>query len=528
MPDVVDEVQAAWQLHADKLADLPNVLSVEMGFRTRDGKPTRIPALVVTVRRKLPPELLGRSDIAPREVPLPNGRAVEVDIVEAPAEYTLEQDSAAYRPVPGGCEIGSFGSGLVGTLGGWFCRRNDEGAGWQTVWLTNAHVADTVNSAAVPAEARMTQPGGGGVIGRTTAVVGYPFPGPAAGTTVNGICDAAVGALDAGINADLQVLQIAPAPFEIGEAAVGMAVQKRGRTSRLTVGTVAGTAGMAPWITVNMASPNSAGQVRFGSPGNPRVFRVNSNAMGLAAAFTRPGDSGSLYFDQNAGRISSTFPALALHFAGTFRWVAAQTNPNNFTVTSLGFDLAGVMGQLRLETVCNCILRSILDAIFGRNREADREAGSERGGRMDHTRQAEGMMRGFRDGVLAQSSVGKSIVEAVADTTPDVARVLSQDPAAFGLAVDLLRPWAAAATSLEVLNRELDPETVRRARELAERIMELSPETQGKAREMVELLERNEGQPVMKLIGRLSTRRMPDVERANPRGSKQARRQRGD
>lgn len=528
MPDVIDEVQAAWELHADKLADLPNVVSVEMGYRTRDGKPTRIPALVVGVRRKLPPELLGPSSMSPREVRLPNGRAVEVDVVEIPLEFTLEQDRAPYRPVPGGCEIGSWGSGFVGTLGGWFCRPNDAGAGWRTVWLTNAHVADTVNAAAVPAEARMTQPGGGDVIGRTTAVVGYPFPGPATGTTVNGICDAAVGTLDEGINADLQVLQIAPAPFEIGEAAVGMAVQKRGRTTRLTAGTVAGTAGMAPWATMNIGSPNSGGQVRFGSPGNPRVFRVNSNATGLAAAFTAPGDSGSLYFAQNAGSIRSTFPALALHFAGNFRAVAAQANPNNFTVTSVGFDLAGVMAQLRLETVCNCVLRALLDAIFGSRREADREVSNESGGRMIRTRLAEGMMRRFRDGVLAHSSVGKSIVEAVSETTPDVARVLSQDPVAFGLAVDLLRPWAAASTSLAVLVREVDSETVRTARELADRIVELSPETQDRVRPMVELLERHEGQSVRKLIGRLSIRPLPQAERANPREPKKSPRKKAD
>lgn len=528
MPDVINDVQAAWELYADELADLPNVVSVRMGYRTRDGKGTRTPALVVAVRRKVPPELLRTHEISPREVRLPNGRAVEVDVVEEPAEYTVEQDTATYRPVPGGCEIGAFGSGLVGTLGGWFCQRDREGGGWRTVWLTNAHVADTANSAAVPADARMCQPGGGGVIGSTTEVVGYPLPGPAMGVTVNGVCDAAVGRLDDGVNADLQVLQIAPAPFEIGVAAVGMAVQKRGRTSRLTNGTVAGTAGMPPWITINMASPSSAGQVRFGSPGNPRVCRVNSNATGLAAAFTRPGDSGSLYFDGQRGRIQSTFPALGLHFAGTFRWVSQQENADDLTVTSVGFDLGGVMAQLRLETVCNCVLRSLLDAIFTGTRSAEREAAAEADAGRWRARLAEGMMRRFRDGILANASVGKQIVAAVTHATPAASRALSQDPIAFGLAVDLLRPWAAAATSLAVLNRKIDSETVRAARGLVERVVELSPELEEQAGPMLELLEQHEGQPVRKLIGRLALPGLPKLERqGEPQPPRQARARRG-
>jgi hypothetical protein len=517
MPDIVDDVLAAWERYADELADLPNVVSVGMGYRVRGGKRTRTPALVVTVRRKVGTEQLGPSTMVPREVPLPNGRTVEVDVVEDPQEYTVEQDTATYRPVAGGCEIGRFGSGSVGTLGGWFCRRRDDRSGWGPVWLTNAHVASG-NSSTIPADARITQPGGGGVIGSTTALVGYPTPGPAAGVTVNAVCDAAIGALDEGVDPDYQVLQIAPAPFEIGTAASGQAVQKRGRTSLRTDGTVDGTAGMPPWITVDMASPNSAGTVRFGSPGNPRVYRVRSNAAGLAAAFTRPGDSGSLYLASQAGRLASTFPALGLHFAGTFTWVSQQTNPNAFTVTSVGFDLGGVMGQFQLDTVCNCVLRAILDAIFGPGRWA-RELSS--GGESTQlTRHAEGVMRRFRDQVLSRTKVGKQIADAVAQTAPDVSRVLSQDPIAFGLAVDLLRPWATASTSFAVLAKEVDADTIRTARELAERVVQLAPETEERIRPMLELLEGREGEPVRKLLGRQAVPKLPPVERAKPRDAR--------
>jgi hypothetical protein len=62
MPDIIDDVTAAWDLYASELARLPNVVTVGMGHRIRGGKRTRIPALVVTVRRKVAPEVLGPSD----------------------------------------------------------------------------------------------------------------------------------------------------------------------------------------------------------------------------------------------------------------------------------------------------------------------------------------------------------------------------------------------------------------------------------------------------------------------------------
>ena len=56
-------------------------------------------------------------------------------------------------------------------------------------------------------------------------------------------------------------------------------------------------------------------------------------------------------------------------------------------------------------------------------------------------------MRNFRDGVLERSAVGTMISQAIAQTAPDVSRVLALDPTAFGLAVDLLTPWVGASTS---------------------------------------------------------------------------------
>jgi len=506
-----DNTQAAWELYAEQLAKLPGVVSVSTGRRRRDGKETREQTVVVTVVQKLPDSRLGPSVIVPKELRLPDGKIVGTDVVEDPgAIFTPDQDSAAYRPVPGGCEIGPLGSAFLGTLGGWFCARAAEGRGWNPVWLTNAHVADTVNFSAVPADPRMCQPAGGGVIGNTTAVNGWPNPFPGPGVTVGGVVDAAIGTRAEGVNADLQVLQIAPAPFEIASVTAGMGVQKRGRTTRLRNGTVQTQPGGGPFLAANVTSP-AGGLVTFGLPGQPRLFRIDSPGTGLAVAFGMPGDSGSLVFGTTRGRLQGTFPCVGLYFAGNGRWVSQQPNPNDFTVTGLAFDIGNVMGQLGLETVCSCIVRSILDAIFGR--QVERASGATTG----DVARAEHMMRSFRDGVLAQSTVGKVIAEAIAGTAPEVSRVLSLDPTAFGLAVDMLEPWVKSSTSLAVLERRLDEKTVATATQLLDRIVKLSPETKKLIGPLAAELKKNQGQPVSKLIGTYRPERIPKTEKPPPK-----------
>jgi hypothetical protein len=504
-----DDVQAAWELYAEELTKLPGVIYVSTGYRVKAGKQTRQRTVVVTVGRKLPPSQLGPSTMCPRELRLSDGTIVETDVVEDLTGYpTPDQDSATYRPVPGGCEIGPIGSAFLGTLGGWFCA--PAGNGWTPVWLTNAHVADPVNFSTIPTDARMTQPWAGAVIGNTTAISGWPNPFPGPGVTVGGVLDAATGALLDSVDADFQVLQIAPAPFEIASVTGGLGVQKRGRTTRLTTGTVMTQPGGGAFLAANVNSP-AGGLVTFGLPGQPQLFRVTSPNPGLAAAFGAPGDSGSLVFDQNPGELAGTFPCVGLYFAGTFAWVQSQPNPNNFTVTGLAFDIGGVMAQLNLETVCTCVLRALLDAIFGAD-EASREA-TRAESRRRLISSSESMMRRFRNRVLARSSVGKAIAEAVAQTAPDVSRVLALDETAFGLAVEMLEPWAREATSLAVLRRTLDERTVRAADELGRRIMDLCPETADRIEPMIELVREAEGQPVRRLLGTYRSRKLPKIDR---------------
>ncbi len=495
MPEVFDAARAAWTEHAEKLIHYEGVISVEVGRRIKGGKPTKEEVVVVRVVRKRDAADLAPDQAIPPTLTIGGSRTIGTDIVEDPAGYpTIEQDTATYRPVPGGCEIGAFGSGFLGTLGGWFCQRQDDG-GWNTVWLTNAHVADPATRSQIPADARVTQPAGGGIIGNTTAVDGWPNPLPAAGVTVPGVNDAAIGRLNTDVDADITVLQIADAPFEIAAAVAEQPVQKRGRTTFRTDGTVD-----AVGIAVNVGAGPGLGTVTFGLPGNPPVHRVRSNAMGLGAAFGAPGDSGSLVFNGEPGRIESTFPCVGLYFAGTFRWVQSQPNPNAFTVTGLMIDIQAVMNRLNLTTVCNCVMRSLLDAIFGRGRDASSDGAVTR---------SETMLRAFRDKALARSSRGKAIAQAMADATPATARVLSRDPEAFEMAVELLRPWADAASGPAILARKIDDETVKRALALAERVQKATGDEKGSFAEMSKVIQAYHGKTVLSMIGRLAKPTFP-------------------
>lgn len=489
MPEFVDSQQEAWVRYAEELIRLQGVISVHPGLRERKGRATNEPALVVTVFRKLPLEALSPSQLVPPELRLAGGRVVGTDVVEDLAGYpTIDQDDASYRPVPGGCGIGTMAvRGFVGTLGGWFCAPQPDGESWQPVWLTNAHVVDITNQNAVPGDSRIDQPfNSGAVIGNTTNVSGWPAAVAGPGATLNGFMDAAIGTVVEEVDPDYEVLQIGDAPFEIGTPTANQAVQKRGRTSRLTQGTI-----FSPSVTVNVTDGRTGGGgvVAFGLPGQPPVSRIDSNAAGLAAAFGRPGDSGSLVFAQASGRLSSTVPALGLYFAGNFRGVQNSPNPNVLTVRGFMFNINAVMNQFNLELVCTCVARQIVRAILRSNR-----ADSDVGATTDD-------LRRFRDSVLSRTPRGRRIADAVATAAPAMARVLTLDPVALGLAVELLEPWVDERAGMRLLTRKIDDETVERARKLATHVSEFDPSLGELLDPTCTLLEQYQGKSVTRLIG---------------------------
>src|SRR4051812_16216693 len=98
---------AAALANAEDLAARANVVGGGAGRRTVGGRRTAEPAVVVYVSRKVPREELHPRDVIPREVEGVHG-PVPTDVVEA-APMRLALDTSTYRPLHGGCAIGSAG-----------------------------------------------------------------------------------------------------------------------------------------------------------------------------------------------------------------------------------------------------------------------------------------------------------------------------------------------------------------------------------------------------------------------------------
>ena len=131
--------------------------------------------------------------------------------------------------------------------------------------------------------------------------------------------------------------------------------------------------GGGPILAANVSSP-AGGLVTFGLPGQPRLFRISSPGTGLAVAFGMPGDSGSLVFSTTRGLIAEHVRRASVSISrATAAGCRSSRTPNDFTVTGLAFDIGNVMALLNLQTVCACIVRSLLEAISGLRTDSIRE-----------------------------------------------------------------------------------------------------------------------------------------------------------
>lgn len=444
MPNAKDftRVLYAQEQNEARLLDLPPVIGVASGPRIRRGKQTRELCVQVFVERKRPLEALGLAERVPETVAgMDASEPVATDVIEI-ARPNEHQDVTRYRPVPGGCSIGPEASVSAGTLGGWACDNTDD----TMVLLTNNHVISGLDN--LPAARRIVQPGrldGGtlpadviGSLKRHVALTTVANPPGAPLPPVTAV-DAAIGTID--VDRDDTVLQIGPAIYELQAPTVGMDVQKRGRTTQLSnngrVFSVNGT------FTINYRNGTRLGRV-----GNTFLIRSTD-----ANTFSRPGDSGSLIFNQRQGELNNTRPAVGLLYAG-----GSFADGTPYT---LACDINSVFGALNLTTICNCVVRAILQAIFGA--QGIDEATMQR-----LIRRKERQLRSLRSRVLSQTRFGKAFDDFVSTEAATLAGALMNDDEAFGLAVRALDPWLTKSTTLDMLETEVDPETVANVRRLTE------------------------------------------------------------
>jgi hypothetical protein len=208
------------------------------------------------------------------------------------------QHQQRLRPVPGGVEIGPLGGAFVGTLG-CFVRRGPGDDGPLFV-LSNNHVLADVNR--FPLGTQFTQPfsaRSADVIAALSDFEPIRFPSP--GSQPRNVIDAAIaGVTDPGQVVLGRILNIANYTPRLLAPLPGMAVTKAGRTTGVTQGTIRA-------IRVRGV------QVNYGTRQHP-IIATFDNAITITgtggAAFSAPGDSGSVILDQQTGR------PVALLFAG--------------------------------------------------------------------------------------------------------------------------------------------------------------------------------------------------------------------
>lgn len=314
----ISAVRETLRHHCHPLLRRANVVATGAGFKVSGGAITDTPAIICSVERKLPAGQLSASDRVPELV-----EGVPTDVIETGPIRALAARTDRHRPAPGGVSIGhrQITAGTLGCL----VRRGSE-----VLILSNNHVMANSNAAA-PGDA-ILQPGphdGGRFPDDHLAELvdfvpisfgsgGFEPPsGCGIATAVADILNDIAAVL--GSNARLRAVSTDPAsaqagdnlvdaaiarPLEPGlvsaeiidigqldglaEGALGMAIQKSGRTTSHTTDTISQID-----VTVN---------VQYG-PGQVATFTDQL----LAGPMSQGGDSGSAVLDMDRRLVGLLF-----------------------------------------------------------------------------------------------------------------------------------------------------------------------------------------------------------------------------
>jgi hypothetical protein len=311
----------------DDLLARPGIVGVDIGEKVSGGERTGEPSILVFVEQKKPVE-----DLPPEEVVPPEVDGIKTDVQELVIELQSARqllvtgrqvDAAAYPTLAGGISMGPARSValeppevetageyvFVGTLGA-MVRDRATGA---ALAMTNFHVA-CVNDKWTVGD-RMVQPsrvdGGDG----TTQQFGSLTRAVLSENT-----DGAVVTVDAARDWDSAIVGIGDVAGS-RTARAGMAVQKRGRTSELTFGTVASTE-----ATLSLDYGDGLGTRTL-----RRQVRIATDTA-RSPRFSEAGDSGSAILDMDRN-------VVGLLFAGSTDGSTTFANPIASALDELGAEL---------------------------------------------------------------------------------------------------------------------------------------------------------------------------------------------
>lgn len=313
-----------------------NVVAVGIGYKIRGGEKTDEVSIVVSVKRKISPELLRSRDLIPKKID-----DVLTDVIQTGTIKALDNHAGRYRPAPGGVSIGHkfITAGTLGCL-----VRTPSG---EVMILSNNHVLANSNDS-YPGD-EILQPGpydGGGMNGDLIAELFIHIPiefgeteadckiALAFADVVNWLCEttgrchrvwayksaAAVNRVDAALarpvnNGDVmqEILEIGfikhldPVAFPT----VGDTVKKSGRTTGLSFGEV-----LQLDVIANV------------DYGEGKIATFEDQIM--ADAMSSGGDSGSLVLNEEN-------QAVGLLFAGSDQ--VTIMNPIAFVLDALQVEL---------------------------------------------------------------------------------------------------------------------------------------------------------------------------------------------
>ncbi|WP_413543942.1 hypothetical protein [Citricoccus nitrophenolicus] len=299
----------------DELLGRPGVVGVDLGEKVRGGRGTGEPSILIFVTRKKPEAELASDELIPAEIEgVPTDvqeMVIELQSARQRVEEGRQVDGSRYPVLAGGISMGPSRAvslappdvaeegeyTFVGTLG---ALVRDRGSG-AVMAMTNFHVACVDDQWS--AGDRMVQPGrpdGGDPAADEFGTL------TRAQLTEN--TDGAVVTLDEGRQWSAEVTGVGSVTG-IAEAAPGLEVQKRGRTTEHTAGTVASTE-----ASLSLDYGDGLGSRTF-----RRQVRITTDAE-RSERFSDGGDSGSVVLDADRR-------VVGLLFAGSTDGSTTFANP---------------------------------------------------------------------------------------------------------------------------------------------------------------------------------------------------------
>lgn len=326
------EVKQVKGAYVRTLLDKRNVVGVGLGYKVSQGVSTGELSVVVSVTHKVDPSALAAEDLVPRDLD-----GVKTDVVELGVLRALQETNARWRPsAPPGVSIGHYRV-TAGTFGCLVRRGSD------VFILSNNHVLADVNRGRPGDPILQPGPADGGMADDRIAVLaeyvpldfGMSQPECSIAEWSAKVLNCVAGALgsrhrlravkqtpgenrvDAALARPLspalvsnEILHIG-APRGVGAAALGMAVQKTGRSTGHTRGVIT-------QIDATM---------RIDYDGPSALF----TGQLVASPMSRRGDSGAAVLDME-GRV------VGLLFAGSD--AATIINPIDAVLSALNVELA--------------------------------------------------------------------------------------------------------------------------------------------------------------------------------------------